>query len=152
MNTVDVYCTGNQTYYFSGVPCTAHSYDNGRININPSPRQTDQTATNKSQKAKTTSLSIIIIIIITTIITSHNRAKGDCGLTCSVRKPAVDARRPLRKAPCSRRARLLRKPSLDAQRPSPPDAQLYLPHVDINLLTVIAHIEQLQFDIGTWVA
>jgi len=24
-------------------------------------------------------------------------------------------------------------------------------HVDINLLTVIAHIEQLQFDIGTWV-
>ena len=51
----------------------------------------------------------------------------------------------------SRRARPLRKPPLDAQRPSLPDAQLLFPHVDINLLTVIAHIEQLQFDIGTWV-
>jgi len=40
---------------------------------------------------------------------------------------------------------------LDAQRPSSPDAQLLFPHVDINLLTVIAQIEQLQFDIGTWV-
>ena len=40
---------------------------------------------------------------------------------------------------------------MDAQRPSPPDAQLLFPHVDINLLTVIAHIEQLQFHIGTWV-
>ena len=43
------------------------------------------------------------------------------------------------------------KALLDTQRPSPPDAQLLFPHVDINLLTVIAHIEQLQFDIGTWV-
>jgi len=31
-------------------------------------------------------------------ITSHNCASRDCGLTCSVRKPVVDARRPLRKA------------------------------------------------------
>jgi len=30
--------------------------------------------------------------------TRHNRVLRDCGLTCSVRKPAVDARRPLRKA------------------------------------------------------
>jgi len=29
--------------------------------------------------------------------------------------------------------------------------QMLFPHVDINLLTVIAHIEQLQFDIGTCV-
>jgi len=43
------------------------------------------------------------------------------------------------------------KAPLDAQRPSLPGAQLLFPHVDINLLTVIAHIEQLQFDIGTWV-
>jgi len=43
------------------------------------------------------------------------------------------------------------KAPLDAQRPSPPDAQLLFPHVNINLLTVVAHIEQLQFDIGTWV-
>jgi len=31
------------------------------------------------------------------------------------------------------------------------EAQLLFPHVDINLLAVIAHMEQLQFDIGTWV-
>jgi len=40
---------------------------------------------------------------------------------------------------------------LDAQRPSLPDPQLLFPHFDINLLTVIAHTEQRQFDIGTWV-
>jgi len=55
---------------------------------------------------------------------------------CSRRAPAVE------KGP-SRRARPLRKPPLDAQRPSPPVAQLLFPHVDINLLTVTAHIEQL---------
>jgi len=38
-------------------------------------------------------------------ITSHNRALRDCRLTCSVRKPAVDARRPLRKAPVDGHAR-----------------------------------------------
>ena len=67
-----------------------------------------------------------------------------CTKARSRRAPAVE------KGP-SRRARPLRKPPLDVQRPSPPDAQLLFPHVDINLLTVIAHIEQLQFDIGTWV-
>jgi len=30
---------------------------------------------------------------------STQATKRDCGLTCSVQKPAVDARRPLRKAP-----------------------------------------------------
>jgi len=42
--------------------------------------------------------------------TSHNRTFRDCGLYCSVRKPAVDAHR------------LLRKPPLDVHRPLRPAA------------------------------
>ena len=76
--------------------------------------------------------------------TTDGRQHEDYMEARSRRAPAVE------KGP-SRQARPLRKPPLDAQRPSPPDAQLLFPHVDINLLTVIAHIEQLQFDIATWV-
>ena len=39
------------------------------------------------------------------IITSHNCTSRDCGLTCSIRKPAVDAPRPLRKTPVDGHAR-----------------------------------------------
>jgi len=51
----------------------------------------------------------------------------------------------------SRCAPAVEKAPIGRATASPPDAQLQFPHVDINLLTVIAHIEQLQFDIGTWV-
>ena len=39
------------------------------------------------------------------LLLAHNRALCECGLTRSVRKPAVDARRPLRKAPVYGHAR-----------------------------------------------